>query len=217
VRCDGSEGRRVGWVKWSCVTPSLFAIDPRKVFIYDRPSKSFWIKLFFPPVIVIGPYPLMFFWIFFYKQKNTADAAKSVLRTVHSYPSPEVFLRSTRKWGGSFAEVFFIKCPHHTWFWGENGSKPEPSVQTFMFREHPSPSCDSEGVKIQFHWHKVRVKQATQYKRTHSTRQTTGTQPALLAADDPFPSSLEAIPAEEWGRTWTDCRTMTLRRIGQCK
>jgi hypothetical protein len=28
-----------------------------------------------------------------------------------------------RKWWGSFAEVFFIKCPDHTWFWGENGSR----------------------------------------------------------------------------------------------
>ena len=27
----------------------------------------------------------------------------------------------------------------------------EPSSQTFMFRTHPIPSCDSEGVKIQLH------------------------------------------------------------------
>jgi hypothetical protein len=47
------------------------------------------------------------------KKKITACAAKSVLRTVHTYPSAEVFLRSIRKWGGSFAKVFFIKCPHH--------------------------------------------------------------------------------------------------------
>jgi len=26
--------------------------------------------------------------------------------------------------------------------------EPEPSAQTFMFRAHPRPSCDSEGVKI---------------------------------------------------------------------
>ncbi len=42
--------------------------------------------------------------------------------TRSTHPSPEVFLRSMRKWGGCFAEVFFIKCPHHTWFSGENGS-----------------------------------------------------------------------------------------------
>ena len=30
---------------------------------------------------------------------------------------------------------------------------PEPSAQTFMFRARPSPSCDSECVKIQLHWH----------------------------------------------------------------
>ncbi len=47
------------------------------------------------------------------KKKTTACAAKSVLRTVHTYPSAEVFLRSMRKWGRSFAEVFFIKCSHH--------------------------------------------------------------------------------------------------------
>ena len=48
------------------------------------------------------------------KKKNHGCAAKYVLHTVNTYPSPEVFLRSMRKWGGCFAEVFFIKCPHHT-------------------------------------------------------------------------------------------------------
>jgi hypothetical protein len=48
------------------------------------------------------------------KKKFTDDASKYVLRTVNTYPSPEVFLRSKRKWGESFTEVFFIKCPHHT-------------------------------------------------------------------------------------------------------
>ena len=42
------------------------------------------------------------------KKKFTADAAKSVLLTVHAHPPPEVFLRSIGKWGGSFAEVYFI-------------------------------------------------------------------------------------------------------------
>jgi hypothetical protein len=30
-----------------------------------------------------------------------------------SLPNIDVFRRSIGKWGGSFAEVFFIKCPHH--------------------------------------------------------------------------------------------------------
>ncbi len=29
---------------------------------------------------------------------------------------------------------------------------PGPSAQKFMFRVFPSPLCDSDGVKIQFHW-----------------------------------------------------------------
>ena len=53
------------------------------------------------------------------------------------------------------------------------------------------------------------------FKRTHSTRQATGTQPALLSADSPFPAALEAIPVEDWGRTWAACRTMTLRRTSK--
>ena len=57
------------------------------------------------------------------KKKFTVDAAKCVLLTVHAYPSPEVFWRSIGKWGGSFTEVYFIKCPHPTWSWGENGFK----------------------------------------------------------------------------------------------
>ena len=44
------------------------------------------------------------------KKKITDDAAKCVFLTVHAHPSPEVFRSSIGKWGGSFAEVFFIKC-----------------------------------------------------------------------------------------------------------
>jgi hypothetical protein len=91
---------------------SLSTIGPRKVFIYNRTSKSLWIKIFFPPEFVIVPFRLVFLKL--QKKKITACAAKSVLRTVHTYPSPEVFLRSIGKWGGSFAEVYFIKCPHLT-------------------------------------------------------------------------------------------------------
>jgi len=68
------------------------------------------IKLFFPPEIVIVPFLLMFLKS---KKKITVGAAKSVFLTVHTYPSPEVFLRSMRKccmrkWGGSFPEFFFF-------------------------------------------------------------------------------------------------------------
>ncbi len=91
---------------------SLFTIGSRKVFIYNRTSKSLWIKIFFPPELAIEPFRLTFLKL--QKKKITACAAKSVLRTVHTHPSAEVFLRSMRKWGGSFAEVYFIKCPHPT-------------------------------------------------------------------------------------------------------
>jgi len=48
-------------------------------------------------------------------------------------------------------------------------------------------------------------------KHTHTTRQATQTQPLLLAADAPFDAALEAIPAEDWCRTWAAGRTIMLR------
>jgi len=48
-------------------------------------------------------------------------------------------------------------------------------------------------------------------KQTHTTRQATQTQPLLLADDGPFAASLEAIPAEDWCRTWPVYRTIMLR------
>ena len=42
---------------------------------------------------------------------------------------------------------------------------------------------------------------AAQKKRTRTTRQATQTQPLLLAADA-FAAALEAVPAEDWCRTW---------------
>jgi hypothetical protein len=50
---------------------SLFTIGSRKVFIYNRTSKSLWIKIFFPPELVIVPFRLMF-----QKKKITASATK---------------------------------------------------------------------------------------------------------------------------------------------
>jgi hypothetical protein len=54
-----------------------------------------------------------------------------------------------------------------------------------------------------------------QKKRTRTTRQATQTQPLLLAADVPFAAALEAIPAEDWCRTWAAVRTIMLRRTSK--
>ena len=43
---------------------------------------------------------------------------------------------------------------------------------------------------------------AVQKKRTRTSRHATQTQPLLLAADAPFAAALEAIPADDWCRTW---------------
>ena len=56
---------------------------------------------------------------------------------------------------------------------------------------------------------------AAQEKRTRTTRQATQTQPLLLAADAPFAAALEAIPAEDWCRTWAAGRTIMLRRTSK--
>ncbi len=56
---------------------------------------------------------------------------------------------------------------------------------------------------------------AAQKKRTRTTRQATQTQPLLLAADAPFAAALEAIPAEDWCRTWAAGRTIMLRRTSK--
>jgi hypothetical protein len=37
----------------------------------------------------------------------------------------------------------------------------------------------------------------------------------LLAADAPFAAALEAIPAEDWSRTWAAGRTIMLRRTSK--
>jgi hypothetical protein len=51
---------------------------------------------------------------------------------------------------------------------------------------------------------------AQKKKRTRTTRQATQTQPALLAADA-FAAALEAIPTDDWCRTWAAGRTIMLR------
>ena len=55
---------------------------------------------------------------------------------------------------------------------------------------------------------------AAQMKRTRTTRQPTQTQALLLAADA-FVAALEAVPAEDWCRTWAAGRTFMLRRTSQ--
>jgi hypothetical protein len=55
---------------------------------------------------------------------------------------------------------------------------------------------------------------AAQNKRTRTTRQTTQTQPALLAANA-FAAALGAVPAEDWCRTWAAGRTIMLRRTSK--
>jgi hypothetical protein len=50
-----------------------------------------------------------------------------------------------------------------------------------------------------------------QKKRTHTTRQSTQTQPALLVADSPFSEALEGILGEDRCRTWEASRTIMLR------
>jgi hypothetical protein len=50
------------------------------------------------------PFPVIFLKL---KKKITADAAKYVLRTINTYPSPEVFLRSMRELGGLLSSFFF--------------------------------------------------------------------------------------------------------------
>jgi hypothetical protein len=51
--------------------------------------------------------------------------------------------------------------------------------------------------------------------RTRTTKQATQTTPLLLAADAPFAAALEAIPAEDWCRTWAAGRTIMLRRTSK--
>jgi hypothetical protein len=58
---------------------------------------------------------------------------------------------------------------------------------------------------------------AAQKKRTRTTRHATQAQPALLAADAPFVAALEAIPAEDWCRTWEAGRTIMLRRTSKMR
>ncbi len=53
-----------------------------------------------------------------------------------------------------------------------------------------------------------------QKKMTRTTSQATQTQPSLLAADA-FVAALEAIPAEDWCRTWAAGRTIMPRRTSK--
>ena len=85
------------------------------------------------------------------KKQITASAAKSVLHTVHTYPSAEVFLRSIRKWGGSFVEVLFIKCPHHRWSWGENGFKISHLMMQLLIKYGNIVLTTTTGHRVRYH------------------------------------------------------------------
>jgi Ran GTPase-activating protein (RanGAP) involved in mRNA processing and transport len=55
---------------------------------------------------------------------------------------------------------------------------------------------------------------AAQKKTTRTTSQAQPTQPALLAADS-FAAALEAVPADDWCRTWAAGMTIMLRRTSK--
>ena len=52
-------------------------------------------------------------------------------------------------------------------------------------------------------------------KRPHTTSQATQTRPLLLAGTSAFVAALEAVPAEDWSRTWAAARTIMLRRTSK--
>ncbi len=54
-----------------------------------------------------------------------------MLHTVHTDPSVEVFLRSMRKWGGSFVEFYFINVH----IIGDPGSKTVLEFRVFPPRD----------------------------------------------------------------------------------
>jgi len=54
-----------------------------------------------------------------------------------------------------------------------------------------------------------------QRKGTRTTSQATKTQPLLLAADGLCCAALEAIPADDWCRTWAAGRTIMLIRTSK--
>jgi hypothetical protein len=79
------------------------------------------------------------------------------------------------------------------------------SLQDQSFGQQP------QGIDIQADEGKKDYEQ----KRANTTSQDTQTKPLLLAADAPFASALEAIPVEDWCRTWADGRTIMLRRTSK--
>jgi hypothetical protein len=80
------------------------------------------------------------------------------------------------------------------------------SLQDQSFGKQP------QGIGIQAEQGKTDYEQK---KKTRTTSQATQTQPLLPAADAPFAAALEAIPAEDWCRTWAAGRTIMLRRTSK--
>jgi Ran GTPase-activating protein (RanGAP) involved in mRNA processing and transport len=79
------------------------------------------------------------------------------------------------------------------------------SLQDQSFGKQP------QGIGVQAEQGKKDYKQK---KRTRTTSQATQTRPLLLAADA-FSAALEAIPAQDWCRTWAAGRMIMLRRTSK--
>jgi hypothetical protein len=86
------------------------------------------LNCFFPPEFVFVHLPLMFL-----KSKKKIHGWT---KCVHACPSPKVFLRNIGKWGGAFAEVYFIKCPHPL-ILGENGFSERSDIHHECARREP--------------------------------------------------------------------------------
>ena len=69
--------------------------------------------------------------------------------------------------------------------------------------------------KCAFYWKTKSCKIGETCKFDQTTSQDKQTQPASLSADAPFAAALEAIPPDDWCRTWAAGRTIMLRRTSK--
>jgi hypothetical protein len=84
---------------------SLFTIGSRKVFIYNRTSKSLWIKIFFPPELAIVPFRLMFLKL---QKKKNHDRKKCAPYGPHT-PVGRGFSEEYEEMGGVFCRGLFYQ------------------------------------------------------------------------------------------------------------
>ena len=82
----------------------LFTIGPRKVFIYNRTSKSLWIQIFFPPELVIVPFRLMFLKL---EKKNHGLRRKKCAPHGPHIPVGRGFSEEYEEMGEVFCRGFF--------------------------------------------------------------------------------------------------------------